>query len=157
MTSKERVKEKRMRDWESASDYYASLRFLLTSFQHHVSHRTYVHSPSFLPILNLILIPEAFRWQTMTDNMRQPQLTRDTERINASDQSGYSYNLLSALDPDERAQNIVTSSSLFDLNVKVKHINSPCTFRMSLSECLLSERLLSERLLSELCYSPVLT
>lgn len=61
----------------------------------------------------------------MTNNIRQPQLTRDTERINASDQSGYSHNLLSALEPDERAQNIVTGSSLFDLKVEVKQINSP--------------------------------
>lgn len=105
-----------------------------------LSHRTYVHSPSFLPGLNLILIPEAFLWQTMTDNMRQPQLTRDTERINASDQSGCSHNLLSALDPGERAQHIfpVWPESWSEAR------KFTCTFRLS---CRLSER----------CYSPALS
>jgi len=37
----------------------------------------YILSPLFVSSLNLFLIPADFRWQTMTDNIRQPQLTRD--------------------------------------------------------------------------------
>jgi len=39
----------------------------------------YILSPLFVSSLNLFLIPADFRWQTMTDNIRQPQLTRDRE------------------------------------------------------------------------------
>lgn len=102
----------RRREWEienRVSDYY-TLRFLLTWFQHHVCHCACIPTPSFLPNLYLILIPEAFCWQTLINNIRQPQLTSDTKRINASDQSEYSYNLLSALEADERVQYIVTHS-----------------------------------------------
>lgn len=130
-------KESRRRDWDIERGRVIITPlwgFYWLHFNTIVSHRSHVHSHLFLSSLNLILIPEDFHWQTMTDNIRQPQLTRNTERINASDQSGYSYNLLSALEPDERAQNIVTGFFLFDLKVEVKQINS--TFRMSLSDCL---------------------
>lgn len=121
-------KESRRREWDIERGRVIITPlwgFYWLHFNTIVCHRSFVHSPLFLSSLNLILIPEDFRWQTMTDNIRKPQLTRETERINASDQSGYSHNLLSALEPDERAQNIVTGSSLFDLKVEVKQINSP--------------------------------
>lgn len=76
-------------------------------------------APSLLIQVSILLIPKAFHSPTWQDNDGRYQTVtinqRDGEKssVNAGDQRGYSYYLLSALELDESVKNNVTGSPTF--------------------------------------------